>query len=92
MPTDVICGRCRQHYDSDLQVQVCPHELIEDVERFRKAGDKNTCNSEGSKHANEYGLRHVSTPQKRLILHGAGHLCSNRTSGAALRVFRCGSK
>lgn len=37
MPTDVICGRCHQQYDSDVQVPVCPHETIEKVERERKA-------------------------------------------------------
>jgi hypothetical protein len=37
MPTDVLCGRCRQRYDTDVQVPVCPHGLIADVERERKA-------------------------------------------------------
>jgi hypothetical protein len=36
MPTDVICGLCRKHYDSDIQMSVCPHESIEKVERERK--------------------------------------------------------
>ena len=37
LATDVICGLCNQHYDADLQMPVCPHLLIEDVERKRKA-------------------------------------------------------
>ena len=37
MATDVICGLCNQHYDADVQMPVCPHLLIEDVERKRKA-------------------------------------------------------
>jgi hypothetical protein len=45
MPTEVTCGRCRRQYDSDVQMPVCPHALIADVERERKA---NTEGPEGN--------------------------------------------
>ena len=35
--TDLTCVRCQQHYDSDVQVPVCPHETIEKIHSERKA-------------------------------------------------------